>query len=125
MYIVGYFVVDTVITQEEFLSSPELRELFKNNAHCKWKYPYADLWVKGLSGKLFKVAVPLSDSEDSRKPNSFLCNNFTTTSGRPINVHDRNWYRWTLVSNKISQIFDFINKFQNDEIQGSSLNTWI
>ncbi len=120
-YIIGYFVIDTVITQEEYLSSPELRELFKNNAHYKWKWEEHlrekyrnNLWIKGKSGHLLRIAVPLSDSEDPTKPNSFLYNNFTTTGGKPINK--RNWYRWTLISNKISQIKNFINKFQSTVI---------
>lgn len=97
-YIVAFFKIDLVCEISELLASRNLRNMFAFNAHMKRKKPDAQLWIKGIDGALLQTAIPLSDAEESTKPNAFTRRVFTTVNGRNLSEHDKYWYRWTLAT---------------------------
>lgn len=74
-YIIGYFVVERILTYNEFTERPhEILDEISYNAHLRRRDQKFDLIVIGDPDKsaLLHHAIPLSDPQDPQKPNKFL-----------------------------------------------------
>jgi hypothetical protein len=86
-YLVGWFKVDNVLTQDEFSKAPyNVQQRFRNNPHFtrKDRKPEAHLWIRASQGGILDTAVPLSDPVESRKPNLFTKSVLRTASGNTL-----------------------------------------
>ena len=91
-YIIGAFTISGVYDQSEFLKLPyRQRFQFKSNPHFLRKDHGAYYWVAGNpnSPGLFNTAFPLDDEDN--KPNEFLIENFTASSG--LKPSETGYYR--------------------------------
>ena len=84
-YIIGSYIIEKFFTNKEFkrLTNTEQKKL-ENNPHYLRKKRSADYWISGnkKSLGLFKKAFPLHDELNNKKGNSFLSENFSTSSGK-------------------------------------------
>jgi len=104
MYVIGYLKVSSIFVGNSIdLQWPKIIENqarvekeFGDNAHVK-RGDMPDLLIKGDCGSgLLPRAAPLSSNSDPLRLNSAVVGILSTLGGRPIDHHDRNWYRWIL-----------------------------
>jgi hypothetical protein len=90
-YLVGYFVVDRVVTGEEYRDLPAAeRARFAENAHCKRATFDAEVLVLGDDdSRLLDVAVPLSTHESGATANALVTDHSADSGKGP-------WWRRVL-----------------------------
>jgi len=114
-YIIGFFRNLTVHDCRE-LSTEQVLGFkstgFSNNAHLKRVHPSVDFLIKGGNdSKLLKRAFPLAEEDNQlvlRKP---LIEIIHTATGKRIRS-GAPWFRWTLTSEKASELLDRIESKQ-------------
>lgn len=83
-YIIGAYTVDQIITDIEFKNLSKSDQCkYENNPHFMRKERTTDYWISGNKDSLglFNIAFPLHDKLNNERGNTFLSENFTSSSG--------------------------------------------
>lgn len=115
-YLIGYFKIEGVHSDEELGSSQQLQTRFKENGQLARRDPEtgeefgAHAWISGSEGSLFPRAVPMTDPSDPTKWNVHVRNNLTTVGGKPLSEA---LYNWTLICppTNLDSFWSWIRKF--------------
>ncbi len=107
-YIVGYFEIDYILTDEEFWASSEnVKKDFEDCPHFKRVEAGSDLWIKGTNNsKLLDMAIPLSDARKSVEPNDIMKKFFLYDS------KSGGWYRRVFSIEYDKSIEEMIGEFK-------------
>jgi hypothetical protein len=123
VYIVGYFLVEGVYTDDELLSDTKLQRRFRANGQIgrinkNGVRIGADYWISGSSGELLPKAVPLTEPQDPLMWNEFSKKNLTTATGKPLSNYSKAKYNWTLAcpSKNLSSLRNWIQDFSGVQI---------
>ena len=116
-YIIGYFRVEGIYTDEELESSTSLQARFRDNGQFERRRTPGKryLWISGFQaeGGLLRKAVPLTEPTDPSKWNEFARRNLFTTGGKSLADYPTARYNWTLLClpSNLPHLFRWINRY--------------